>query len=331
MSLTPLPSSDTSVTRESALSVSAPSSAPGGRTDAEAATGGGAPKAHEAVDLLRDRKVTLNDLMHWSVKYSDAEILHEMREREREQPNFEPIDPKWVEALFPLDSDKMREALRALEDAETSLADRETALDLLLFLVDAIDNAVDLPKLNGLEVLERVVRSSGVDSLRVGALWVLATSLQNNPETQAAFLARPSLLALVLETLGDPGASREVRLKAVGIVSALCTDAERVLALDKSVGLLGALVRATDPSEIEHPVQRRLAFLFTKLAGLSGGVASAVVAAGAIAPLMAVRAEAIARGAEELVEQLAAFFGQLSDAGLLNRETRRKLTQTMRA
>ncbi|KNC52877.1 uncharacterized protein AMSG_09034 [Thecamonas trahens ATCC 50062] len=147
---------------------------------------------------------SLNQLLQWSIANSSPEALAAATasataaegtttttdtSSSSAAPSLEPIDPKWLDAMFPDEAKKMKETLVVLANTEASLDERELALEDLLFMVENIDAASDLCRIDGVAPLLMLVRrTEAPPSLRIGAAWVLATASQNNPFTQEIIL-----------------------------------------------------------------------------------------------------------------------------------------------
>ncbi|KAI0287416.1 hypothetical protein BC826DRAFT_1044638 [Russula brevipes] len=97
------------------------------------------------------------------------------------------LDPGIIDAILGRpDSELMKEALAKAQDAQTPVAS----------LVENIDNANDLEKLGMWEPLQSLLASPS-DDVKVQALWVIGTAVQNNPAAQKAYLALDPLPTVV--------------------------------------------------------------------------------------------------------------------------------------
>jgi len=96
-----------------------------------------------------------------------------------------PIEQKWINAIFSDDLDRMKESLTLLKDEknEHSVQEITKSLEELEDLVESIDNANDLVKINGLHVILPLLRSTE-STIRSATASVLTTCLQNNPNFQ---------------------------------------------------------------------------------------------------------------------------------------------------
>lgn len=163
---------------------------------------------------------SLNQMLQWSIKHSDPEALAAAKSKNKK---LEPIPPELLDAMFPDEAKKMKEAVATASDADAELDARELALDDLLFMVENIDAAADLPKINGVEPLLVLMEDpSTPPTLREGAGFVLSTACQHNAYTQAAVLNRRGLsrtAAVTSSALQD--GSLGLARKCVAVLSAL--------------------------------------------------------------------------------------------------------------
>ncbi|KAF8498162.1 Fes1-domain-containing protein [Russula emetica] len=173
------------------------------------------------------------------------------------------LDPGIIDAILGRpDSELMKEALAKAQDASLDEDARLTALDDLEMLVENIDNANDLEKLGMWEPLQDLLASSSED-MKVQALWVLGTAVQNNPAAQKAYLALDPL-PTVLSYL-DPLApsSKQLRSKAIYTLSGLLKHNAAAITQFEAAGGWDALRDAFSDSDIA--VRRKAAFLLNSL------------------------------------------------------------------
>jgi len=172
------------------------------------------------------------------------------------------LDPGIIDAILGRpDSELMKEALAKAQDASLDEDARLTALDDLEMLVENIDNANDLEKLGMWEPLQDLLSSS--EEMKVQALWVIGTALQNNPAAQKAYLALDPLPTILsyLDPLAQT--SKQLRSKAIYTLSGLLKHNVAAIAQFEAVGGWDALRDAFSDSDIA--VRRKAAFLLNSL------------------------------------------------------------------
>lgn len=116
-----------------------------------------------------------------------------------------PLDPELINALLggPSDADLMKEAMRVILDPETTLENKEIAIENLEMLVQQIDNANNLDPLKLWEPLLGLL-SSEEELLRGWAALCVSTAVQNNEKAQKKvrkkqpWMRRPLFLLLIL-------------------------------------------------------------------------------------------------------------------------------------
>ncbi|KAI9429419.1 nucleotide exchange factors-like protein [Lactarius psammicola] len=183
------------------------------------------------------------------------------------------LDPGIIDAILGRpDSELMKEALAKAQDASLDEDARLTALDDLEMLVENIDNANDLEKLGMWEPLQSLLGSPS-DDVRIQALWVIGTAVQNNPSAQRAYLALgpfPTLLGYLSPSSRAPA---QLRSKAIYALSSLLKHYAAALAPFEAADGWAALRGALSDSDIG--VRRKTAFLLnTLLLSPAGGDAS---------------------------------------------------------
>ncbi|KAE9387262.1 Fes1-domain-containing protein [Gymnopus androsaceus JB14] len=119
------------------------------------------------------------------------------------------LNPEIIDLLLgKSDAELMKEAMAIAVDANRSEDDR----------IDALDNLemVNLEKLNLWEPLHALL-TSGPDSVKAHAVWVIGTALQNNPAAQDAYLKLeplPTLTSFLSPSSGNSAASsQQIRSK----------------------------------------------------------------------------------------------------------------------
>ncbi|KAF8511860.1 armadillo-type protein [Gautieria morchelliformis] len=139
------------------------------------------------------------------------------------------LDPNIIDAILGKpDAVLMKEALAIGMDSSLDVESRVIALDDLEMLVEQIDNATNLTSLQMYPPIMSLLSSKSPDPVRMQALWILGTAVQNNPKAQADFLTHdplPTILSIIspststgLETEDPP--SSQTRSKAAYALSA---------------------------------------------------------------------------------------------------------------
>eukprot|EP00762_Andalucia_godoyi_P002812 ANDGO_04465.mRNA.1 Hsp70 nucleotide exchange factor FES1 len=93
----------------------------------------------------------LGTLFTWAVENSDPSEL------QRRKENFQQIDKKWMDALFPDDFKKMKECMAVIENVEAGDQARMMAAEDLELMCESIDNSNDLHKMDGITRLLKIV------------------------------------------------------------------------------------------------------------------------------------------------------------------------------
>ncbi|KIM51781.1 hypothetical protein SCLCIDRAFT_1224178 [Scleroderma citrinum Foug A] len=198
----------------------------------------------------------MQSLLRWGVENST--------QNQGDAPQRKDIDPVLIDHILGKpDAQLMKEALEVAVDASNDEDIRLTALDDLEMLVENIDNANDLKKLNMWEPLHGFLSAATTtDPLRMQTLWVIGTALQNNPAAQLTYLTLDPLPAM-LSTLSASSNSAKTRSKAMYALSGLLRhNAQAVRQLNAMAGwhtIRGAL----EDSDIN--VRRKAAFLLNTL------------------------------------------------------------------
>lgn len=151
---------------------------------------------------------SLDELLRISITLSDKEKLHEAALHDSPAVAMSGEDKKWLlEAMNGGDGDgpkndaeRMKQALVVVNDPAEPVNHKEYSLDLILFCIEDIDNALDFVKFDGGLATLLQLLASEQPSLRLGAAWLLGTLVQNNPKAQEAVFGTgclPTLLGLV--------------------------------------------------------------------------------------------------------------------------------------
>ncbi|TFY76254.1 hypothetical protein EWM64_g7758 [Hericium alpestre] len=174
----------------------------------------------------------MDHLLRWGVQNSTAEGQQAQQSEPRKD-----LDPAILDHILGRpDAELMKESLTKALDESLSEEERIIALDDLEMLVEHIDNANNLGKLQMYEPLQKLLTSSFSDNIKTQALWVIGTAVQNNPAAQKAYLELNPLHTL-LGFLSPSVHSSQLRSKAVYTLSGLLKhNAAAVSELDRVGG-----------------------------------------------------------------------------------------------
>ncbi|KAF8586410.1 nucleotide exchange factors-like protein [Ramaria rubella] len=208
----------------------------------------------------------MESLLRWGIENSTTD--HESSTEPPPGPRKD-LDPGIIEAILgKSDAVLMKDALAVGIDETQCIEDRVTALDDLEMLVEQIDNANNLTPLQMYPKILSLLSQTSPDLLRMGALWILGTAVQNNPKAQADFL-RYDPLPVILSIL-SPTSSKwhiatasQTRSKAAYALSAsLKHNALAVVRLSEVDGW-EILRESLQDSDIT--IRRKIAFLLNAL------------------------------------------------------------------
>ncbi|KAI0691804.1 nucleotide exchange factors-like protein [Cytidiella melzeri] len=201
----------------------------------------------------------MQSLLRWSIENStpgEAGVAP--------PPPRKDLDPAIIDLILGKpDAERMKEALAIAVDETKSEDDRLQALDEFEMLVESIDNANDLTKLNMWEPLQNLLASpSSSDNIKTDVLWIIGTAVQNNPSAQNAYLALSPMRTL-LSFLAPSVESAKLRSKAVYALSGILKHSATAVQLLKEADGWDALRRALEDSDIS--VRRKTAFLLNAI------------------------------------------------------------------
>ncbi|KAL1746650.1 armadillo-type protein [Schizophyllum fasciatum] len=204
----------------------------------------------------------MESLLRWSI----ANTAPGAEQQPRAAPQA--LDPGIIDHILGRpDSELMKEDVQAATDATRSEDERVDALDHLEMLIEQIDNANDLEKLNLWAPLHSLVTSPDTPPpVALQALWVVGTALQNNPSAQDSYIKLdpiPALLGYLSPTA--PNSSAKLRSKVIYTLSGLIKhNAPVVRTLDDDEGAGWAALRdaLSDP---DRTVRRKAIFLLNAL------------------------------------------------------------------
>lgn len=172
---------------------------------------------------------SLEGMLQWAIGHSDVEKLKEKANNvqrsspaELKQRQLE-IKELMEKLKVPSDAELMKVAIDNLSNYSISLEDRQRALNELLILVEAIDNANDLDKLGGLVAVSRELDNSESE-IRTTSAWILGTAGQNNAPVQNQILSLGVLTRLMSMVKSS---SIEEAKKALFAISTLIRNNEK--------------------------------------------------------------------------------------------------------
>ncbi|KAF8889119.1 armadillo-type protein [Infundibulicybe gibba] len=133
------------------------------------------------------------------------------------------LDPAIIDMILGRpDAELMKEDMATALDSTRDESERINALDHLEMLIEQIDNANNLGKLKMWGPLHSLLTSdASTPSIKMYALWVIGTALQNNPEAQDAYLSCKPLPTLLSFLSPSPSSTIQTRSKALYAISGL--------------------------------------------------------------------------------------------------------------
>ncbi|KAI3720485.1 hypothetical protein L6452_21403 [Arctium lappa] len=185
---------------------------------------------------------SLDGMLQWAIGHSDPAKL-ELKAHDVQQLSTDELQKRQMEIKelvekleMPSDAKLMRIAIDDLSNSSLSMEDHRGALEELLVLVEAIDNANDLHKIGGLSLVVGELSNSD-PGIRKTSAWIVGKASQNNPVVQKQVLdlgALPKLMMMVKSSF------IEEAIKALYAVSAIIRNNPYGLKLFYSGG--GALM-----------------------------------------------------------------------------------------
>ncbi|KAF7968306.1 hypothetical protein HWV62_2396 [Athelia sp. TMB] len=196
--------------------------------------------------------ITMDSLLRWGIENSSPPVPGAAPPVPRTD-----LDPAIIDMILGKpDAVLMKEALAIAIDEMKSEDERVEALDQIEMLIESIDNANDLAKLQMWRPLQDLLASSS-PAIVTQTLWVIGTALQNNPSAQISYLELDPIAKLVSFIRPETDSS-STRSKAVYALSGLLKHnavALKALGDDGWSALQGAL----------EGVRRKAAFLLNAL------------------------------------------------------------------
>ncbi|KDQ55977.1 hypothetical protein JAAARDRAFT_36768 [Jaapia argillacea MUCL 33604] len=212
----------------------------------------------------------MQSLLRWSIENTDTTNPH---------PQVQPkkLDPGIIDHILGKpDAVQMKEALAIAQDVSRSEEERVLAMDEFEMLVEQIDNANDLEKLQMWQPLQDLlISTTSPPSLKTQVLWVLGTAVQNNPAAQNAYLNHHPLPILLPFLSPSPQNPTSTRRKALYTLSGLLKHSSIALTHFSESGGWSVLKASLEDSDIQ--VRRKAVFLLGSLllpssdSGLAGG------------------------------------------------------------
>lgn len=123
-------------------------------------------------------------------------------------------------AFDPADSVKMRGCIRCITDKQDTIENKLIALDNLELLVESIDNACDVEKL---DLWNPLLDSLNNEELTCGILWIIGTAAQNNGIVQDLLVEKYKILPRIIALLHS---SPSISKKALYAISSLLCENE---------------------------------------------------------------------------------------------------------
>lgn len=152
------------------------------------------------------------ELLNWAITNSVVDVLND-------EKNKTTVDEELMEAVLgKSDPKRMKECVEAAVNDAFALHVRLDALDELEMLVESIDNAMDMGKIQLWQPLMDLLNRHEDADMKKMCLWVMGTAAQNNPQAQEAlndmFVLENSFKLLQHE-------HEEVKKKAFYVISAM--------------------------------------------------------------------------------------------------------------
>ncbi|KAJ7756351.1 nucleotide exchange factor Fes1-domain-containing protein [Mycena metata] len=138
------------------------------------------------------------------------------------------LDPATIDMILgKSDAELMKEDMAVAVDDTQPEPSRIDALDHFEMLIEQIDNANSDP-------LQKLITSARTTAIKMQALWVIGTALQNNPAAQDAYGSYDPLPVLTAFLAPSPSSTAQIRSKAIYTLSGLLKhNAPAVAALSR--------------------------------------------------------------------------------------------------
>ncbi|BGP54340.1 hypothetical protein JCM8202_000773 [Rhodotorula sphaerocarpa] len=215
-------------------------------------------------------------LLRWGIEHAAPGALAATAQdiKDGKRPD---LDPAILRAMMgQSDADKMRECLLVIEgtwidregsgeiknNADITPADRYRAWEDLEMLVEDLDNANDLGNMGMWPPIVAHLTDSDDETVK-HACWVCGTAVQNNPQSQQAFLAQDPL-PTVQSILTSADASHGTRAKAMYCLSSTLKHSEP--AVERFSELEGWRTLTQTLQDPSLKLRAKTAFLLSQLA-----------------------------------------------------------------
>ncbi|KAL0952680.1 hypothetical protein HGRIS_006922 [Hohenbuehelia grisea] len=204
----------------------------------------------------------MDSLLRWSIENSAPNAQGEQPPVRQNE-----LNPAIIDAILGKpDAEQMKEDIAIATDESRSEDDRVAALDHLEMLVEHIDNANDLEKLKMWEPLHQLLLStSSSPTIKMQALWVIGTAVQNNPAAQGAYLAHQPLPILTAFLAPSPASTPQIRSKALYALSGLLKHNAVAVETLSAADLRGWLALKDGLQDADISVRRKIVFLLNTL------------------------------------------------------------------
>lgn len=179
-------------------------------------------------------------------------------------PPRQHLDPGIIDHILgKSDGQLMKEALTVAVDRNRSEDERVQALDDFEMLVEQIDNANNIAKLEMWSPLQDLLTASDSSAeISTQVLWIIGTALQNNPKAQLAYMnLSPPALPTIVGFLNASQNSGQ-RSKAIYALSGLLKHNKRAVD-DLDDGMWDVIKSAVSDSDIG--VRRKVIFMLNAL------------------------------------------------------------------
>ncbi|RHZ56057.1 hypothetical protein Glove_406g48 [Diversispora epigaea] len=206
-------------------------------------------------------------LLQWAIENANRAPSNNEEGGEGNPPppplNPSNIDPGILQYIMgKSDAEQIREAIAVISNPNETLENKEIAFDNLEMLVEQIDNAINIEKMNLWPQIISFLSFSEV-SLRKYAIWVCGTAVQNNPQAQKAFVEKGGL-KIILKILKDSNEKNEIRSKALYAVSGSIQNYEPGLTQFEKESGYDTLLSLLETSD-DLAILRKIVFLLTVL------------------------------------------------------------------
>ena len=162
---------------------------------------------------------SLNKMLQWSTANSSTTTNGKSEAVDEKTFKEKVNDREWMEQLFPDMFGPVKALVAVLNDSNTSAEKKVEVLEALEDYMQDMNYAVNVDKLGALDPVLALARDEGNEDVRVNALWVLGTCLQDLEEVKKTFVEKDGCTVLV-DGLKCSECAR-VRAKAVMATSAL--------------------------------------------------------------------------------------------------------------